>query len=680
MTNNHYQQSSQLALVSLGILVLILMSSNLLILALIQLTLWMMLYFSDCLIIGTRRKYYLLCLFLFFAVLPLLVEFVGIGEPGEIVCGWGVSANSIRLSLLVYMRALGTSSLIYLFLHYIPFYQFCRLLRLWSVPKLFVELLELSYRYSNSLMEQSLRMYEAQKLRLGYQKYSHKLEHAGLLFSQSFILGHKEAEEVFDGLISRQFYSEKSDDKESLDDKCQYQENLHRPISLQIKRVTYSYDRENNEALKEVSIDIRGGERIVLLGANGAGKSTLMHILSGLKREQRGVLVLNGQELDRVEKTLRLQRKTIALVMQNANHQLFCPTVEDEVSFGLRNVGETESNIQKKIEEIIQKFELEPLRYLPPHQLSEGQKKWVSIAAIMALNPQIILMDEPTACLDNYYTDKVLSFTNEFCASGGTVVLSTHDMNLAYEWGRRVLVMSSGRLVYDGGLDQLFSDSSLLVECKLKAPYGFRSLQFVSSKKVSTESSHKLALFHNTALLKALIYGAGSGARRKAETLLISGVEITLIAPEIDDSWIDLKEKYPHFTCYKDAYPAYSNFISTHHLIVAATGIPSIDTEICDKARKYGLLYSNLSNAEQSNVHFAASVDKAGIQVAVHSAYRLPELTQCIRNLIEERIDEDNCQVFEDLSAFRDAKDRANYEITKQKLISKLEYDWSHRS
>ena len=178
--------------------------------------------------------------------------------------------------------------------------------------------MELSYRYIHLLLERGEYIKDAQLLRLGYRTWRERYRHGGMLLSRSFILAHSEAEDMYEGLLTRRF--EESDNSTTNTDVRTTETEGDTLLSLD--KIVFAYNK-TQIALDEVSLDIKRGERIVLLGANGSGKSTLMKLLAGLHREQSGLFILEGQELNRNPKDLRWQRERIALIMQNANHQLF---------------------------------------------------------------------------------------------------------------------------------------------------------------------------------------------------------------------------------------------------------------------------------------------------------------------------------------------------------------------
>lgn len=686
MTKNQNQASTHFLLIAIATLALLLLSTQLIVLGGLVLALAIMLYASRALA-HKGYRYLVLHIFILLGVLPLFVERVDSPSTFSFISlgwGWGITPHSIELGLRVYLRAVGASSVMYLLLHYIPIYRLCQMLRSWHVPSLLVELIELSYRYIHLSLEQAERIYEAQCLRLGYQSWTKRWQHSSLLFAQSFSIAHSEAEHMYDGLLSRQFdelqHKHKADEGQTNQGKDRELSHSPRSPYISVEYLCYRYKEHDTDVLHSISLDIHRGERIALLGANGAGKSTLMHILSGLKRERSGIFTLDGQVLKRSGKSLRSQRQSVALVMQNANHQLFCPSVEDEIAFGLRNAGYQEEEVQASLEAIIAEFELEPLRYKAPHELSEGQKKWLSIASVMALRPKVLLMDEPTACLDCYYTEQVLALVDKFCASGGTVILSTHDMNLAYAWAERAVVMSAGTIAYDADVESLFADEALLTKCKLRQPYGFTSPRHRDLAHTLTDTSeYALGLYHDVHRLQTLVYGAGKGAMRKVQTLITAGIEVYVVAPEMEPEMMQLLQASDKAKYICGAYPTDTAQMAECQLIVAGTGQVEIDRAICHEALEAGKLVANLSDPQMGNIQFAAQLNKAGLHIAVHSSHRLPELTQYIRDLIDRSIDTKLGDALGHLSQLRQSQQQDAYNTAKQELIAQIHYDWTYQ-
>lgn len=564
-------------------------------------------------------------LFIWLGSLPLMLE-----RSANGVLGWGITPQGLSLAFRVALRAMSAFGAIRLLLILIPFYEFARGLRQMGVSSLLVDLLELSYRYINVLLHSAEQIRLAQQSRLGYMgSWRSRLEQSSLLFSRSFVLAHSNAAQIYDGLRSRGFEAEA--DKQPI-------APSPRPSTSAILRVhdlSFTYG-SGMEVLKNISLSFRQGERIALLGENGAGKSTLMRILSGLQSGYKGEFELHGARLKNKSAEHKL-RSTVALVFQNSNHQLFCPTVEDELAFGLRNLRYKEEQVVQLVTQTIARYKLEDIRHKAPHELSEGQKKWVCLAAVLISDPSIILLDEPTAALDRYYTRRVLELLEELSREGKTIILSTHDMYLADSWADRACVMHHGELIADTPISKLWEQTEILQRANLEAPLSANSARPIRPPKLSNNASYRLLLAHSTNV-KGCIIGAGRGALRKATTLLEAGVHCSIIAPvdppETMSGWIQLGK----LSWINSQWQADTPLPLDIDIVVAATDNEEINRSIIIQACERGLLYCSLSDSTIGNIQFVAQAGEE-IRVGVHTDYGLPELAQALRTQLLRQVD-----------------------------------------
>lgn len=226
---------------------------------------------------------------------------------------------------------------------------------------------------------------------------------------------------------------------------------------LRTEEITYQYANKQN-AIEGVSIDIPRGKKIVLLGPNGAGKSTLFLHFNGIFRPMSGKVLFNGRELRYGKKDLEEIRSKVALVLQNPDDQIFSATIEEDVAFGPMNMGLPMDEVERRVDEALDQVGMADLRSKPTQQLSFGQKKRVSLAGAMAMRPEVLIMDEPTAGLDSRMVHELLELADELNQQGLTVVMSTHDVETAYSWADEVRVMNRGRLIFSGDADGFFAD------------------------------------------------------------------------------------------------------------------------------------------------------------------------------------------------------------------------------
>ncbi len=233
--------------------------------------------------------------------------------------------------------------------------------------------------------------------------------------------------------------------------------------------VWYSYE-DGTEALKNVSLRIHKGKKIAVLGPNGAGKSTLFLHLNGILKPKSGTVFFRGQPLRYNKKTLTLLRKEVGIVFQNPDEQLFSPVVYDDIAYGPRNLPLSKNEIETSVYRAMEEMEILHLQRKATHFLSLGQKKRVAIAGVLAMDPELIILDEPTAGLDRYYSRKLLALLDDIHSRGKTIVLSTHNMDLAYEWAEEIVVLQQGNVIAQGEVEEIFRQRHLYETANLEQP------------------------------------------------------------------------------------------------------------------------------------------------------------------------------------------------------------------
>ncbi|EHZ7343743.1 TPA: ABC transporter ATP-binding protein [Vibrio vulnificus] len=234
---------------------------------------------------------------------------------------------------------------------------------------------------------------------------------------------------------------------------------------LDVRNLTYSYDGEKN-ALEGVSFNVQRGEFVSILGKNGSGKSTITKLIMGVIEPDDGAMHLNDQDLS--ELTIFERSQKVGVVMQNPNHMISHHMIFDEVAFGLRNRGWDEQQVNDKVLEVLELCGLSKYRHWPIEALSYGQKKRVTIASILALEPELLILDEPTAGQDYRNYTSMLSFIEKLNRELGiTVVIISHDMHLVLEYTTRSIVIADSQLVADAPMTDVFSNPALLDRANL---------------------------------------------------------------------------------------------------------------------------------------------------------------------------------------------------------------------
>ena len=238
---------------------------------------------------------------------------------------------------------------------------------------------------------------------------------------------------------------------------------------LEARNVRYSYS-DGPEALRGLSTTIEEGKKIALVGPNGAGKSTLMLMFNGILRPTAGEVYFKGQPLKYDSASLRNVRRKVGLVFQNPDDQLFAPTVYQDVAFGPVNLGYPKDKTERYVNYALSYVGLSGFESRPPHHLSGGEKKRVAIAGVLAMEPEVMILDEPTSNLDPAGSEEIMEMLDELNSSGKTMIISTHDVELAYRWADQILLMEDGKLLHCGPPATVFADQGLVSKARMKLP------------------------------------------------------------------------------------------------------------------------------------------------------------------------------------------------------------------
>ncbi len=236
---------------------------------------------------------------------------------------------------------------------------------------------------------------------------------------------------------------------------------------LSIKNLSYKY--EDSYVLKDINIDINDNEKIAVLGNNGAGKTTLFMCITGVLKDYEGNITGN---------------KDTGLVFQEPDVQIIGSTVEKEVSFGPMNISRDKNWVKSMTDKAISEMDLENLRKRPTHYMSGGEKKRVCIADVLAMDSHILIFDEPTAYLDPLNSDLMENKLNELNDRGSVIILSTHDIDFAYRFADRIIILNNGEIIADGGTE-VFSNDEVLKKANLKKPILFSVMESLGEKDIS---------------------------------------------------------------------------------------------------------------------------------------------------------------------------------------------------
>ena len=259
-------------------------------------------------------------------------------------------------------------------------------------------------------------------------------------------------------------------------------------LLLKTENLCYTYEGNTSPALDHLDLSIRRGKRVACMGANGSGKSTFFLCCNGILRPDSGRILFAGQPLDYSRKGLLSLRSQVGIVFQDPDNQLFCASVFQEISFGPLNLGLDEATVRKRVSAVMDRLGITPYADRPVHALSGGQKKLVSIADILVMEPSLILLDEPVASLDPLHTRMVREVIDEIAGEGITVVTATHDVDYAWSWADEILLLEEGRLLSFGSPADVFSREDLLHRAGLTVPRILRLFVTLQQKGILPRS------------------------------------------------------------------------------------------------------------------------------------------------------------------------------------------------
>lgn len=265
---------------------------------------------------------------------------------------------------------------------------------------------------------------------------------------------------------------------------------------LEFQQVHYTYPGAQQSAVNGINLHIPTGKKCALIGRNGCGKTTLFLLANGLYKPQKGIISWQGKPLEYNRNFLMQLRQKIGLIFQNPEQQLVASTVEEDISYGLCNLGLASHEIQKRVEQALIEFELTELAQRPVHHLSLGQKKRVSLADVMVLSPELLLLDEPTAYLDRPQTRNLIALLNKIHTSGTTILMATHDLDFVCSWADWVFVMDQGKLILEGQPENVFVQRDLLESIQLGIPLIY---EILLAEGIKVESS-MIKQFHQRLL------------------------------------------------------------------------------------------------------------------------------------------------------------------------------------
>lgn len=243
----------------------------------------------------------------------------------------------------------------------------------------------------------------------------------------------------------------------------------HGNVLLEVKNVSFEYPSQPPiKALENINLVVREGEFVAIVGKNGSGKTTLLKCIFGLLKPNEGEIIFRGRNIKDLPARERV--KIVSLVLQNPDQQLFLSSVSEEICFGLKNIGCSKDEIEERVSDVLKKVGLDRYKEMHPFQLSFGDRKKLAVASVLALNPEIIVLDEPTTGQDYKGRIEICDLALELNKRGKTIIMVTHDMDLVARYAERMIVMSDGKIIFDGTVREGFTKLELLKMAGLMPP------------------------------------------------------------------------------------------------------------------------------------------------------------------------------------------------------------------
>ncbi len=305
---------------------------------------------------------------------------------------------------------------------------------------------------------------------------------------------------------------------------------------LEARKVRYAY-ADGPLALQDVDVAIESGRKIALVGPNGAGKSTLMLTFNGIIRPISGEVLFKGCPLKYSSSSLREIRRKVGMVFQNPDDQIFAPTVYQDVAFGPTNLGYPKEKVDRYVGYALSYVGLSGYERRPPHHLSGGEKKRVAIAGVLAMEPEVMILDEPTSNLDPATAEEMMEMLDELNYGGKTIIISTHDVELAYRWADDVVLMEGGRLLKVGDPAQVFDNTELISRTRLKLPQIVEIYKELAGRGVLNGRKPPGNVLELTDMIEARAGVRGQARENSLGSIFICNVEN--VAPESIKSFID---------------------------------------------------------------------------------------------------------------------------------------------
>jgi len=356
-----------------------------------------------------------------------------------------------------------------------PFNRVLNALKWFRLPEVLVDTMAMAYRYAFQLHAEFARMSEAARARGGMGDYRRSIKSTALILTQMILRAYDRSQAVLEAMINRGAFTDPATPPAPVPrtDGCPNQcditpetTGVDKPI-LRMKNISYFHGR--SQSIKDISLSVQKGEILVMCGPNGAGKTTLLRLGSGILVPNGGTIHLGGFKLDR--RTRKEAFRHVGFLAQDPNDQLFCTHVAEDIAYGPTQLGLSSQTIQQRVDTAMDLMEVAHLARRPIHTLSYGEMKRVGLAGIIAMQPPLIFMDEPTSSLDPASAKQLVSLIRHLNDHHGyTLVMVTHDINMAAQIAKRIVIMNDGKLTADGTPGEILRDEVLLEASRLEPP------------------------------------------------------------------------------------------------------------------------------------------------------------------------------------------------------------------
>ncbi|MEN6343194.1 MAG: ATP-binding cassette domain-containing protein [Methanospirillum sp.] len=293
-------------------------------------------------------------------------------------------------------------------------------------------------------------------------------------------------------------------------------------IILEARDVRYRYPR-GSEIIRGISFHVRRGEKIALVGPNGAGKSTLLQMFNGMIRPDAGTMLFDNEQMRYDSGSLRRLRQRVGHVLQNADRQIIAPTVWQDVAFGPANLGLDEEAIGTAVADALRQVGLEGFDRRAPHELSGGEKKRVAIAGVLAMRPDVLVFDEPTSDLDPAGSEEITELLDELNHEGKTVFVSTHDVELAYPWADRAILLLDGQILEEDRPEVAFGNPGHVRRAHLSVPTLLDLSQELARRGYPQPERRPHSVLDMVEIIENLLHGAGWN--RESGTISVLNVD-----------------------------------------------------------------------------------------------------------------------------------------------------------